>query len=225
MKKYGFTLVELLAVIVILAIISIIAVPMIGNVIEDSRKQALEQSANGIVESARYFAISKDGTYNFKFNDSLRGKTISGEELNYTGDIDANGDVYIDNDGDISLCLMNDKYYVYKNYNGTVQTGERTDEVYCIIGHDALTDKYIAKLDDGTGTNNYYTNEEFNALVDSLNSSVSANTTEIESIDTNIDLSDYATQAELDATNNNVNTLEEAVSSNEDRIAALEAQQ
>ena len=40
MKTKGFTLVELLAVIVILAIIAIIAVPIIGNVIENSRKQA-----------------------------------------------------------------------------------------------------------------------------------------------------------------------------------------
>ena len=44
MKKYGFTLVELLAVIVILAIIALIAVPIILNIIGDTKKQSDERS-------------------------------------------------------------------------------------------------------------------------------------------------------------------------------------
>ena len=43
--KNGFTLVELLAVIVILAIILVIAVPQIMNVIKDTTKASLESSA------------------------------------------------------------------------------------------------------------------------------------------------------------------------------------
>ena len=46
MKNKGFTLVELLAVIVVLAIISIITIPMIGNVIEESKKKIGEASKN-----------------------------------------------------------------------------------------------------------------------------------------------------------------------------------
>jgi len=44
-KKNGFTLVELLAVIVILAIILVIAVPQIMSTIEDATKASLESSA------------------------------------------------------------------------------------------------------------------------------------------------------------------------------------
>jgi len=44
-NKFGFTLVELLAVIVILAIILVIAVPKIMNVIKDTTKASLESSA------------------------------------------------------------------------------------------------------------------------------------------------------------------------------------
>ena len=40
MKKKGFTLIELLAIIVILAIIAVITVPIILNIIENSRKGA-----------------------------------------------------------------------------------------------------------------------------------------------------------------------------------------
>ena len=50
-RKNGFTLVELLAVIVILAVILVIAVPQIMNVIIESRKGALESSAKLIASS------------------------------------------------------------------------------------------------------------------------------------------------------------------------------
>jgi len=51
MKKKGFTLVELLAVIVILAIIAVIATPIILGVIEKSKKGAAESSALGYVDA------------------------------------------------------------------------------------------------------------------------------------------------------------------------------
>ena len=51
MNKKGFTLVELLAVIVILAIIALIAVPIILNVIDEAKRGAAENSANGYLEA------------------------------------------------------------------------------------------------------------------------------------------------------------------------------
>ncbi len=45
MKNKGFTLIELLAVIVILAIIALIATPIILGIIEDSRKSAIDRTA------------------------------------------------------------------------------------------------------------------------------------------------------------------------------------
>ena len=50
--KNGFTLVELLAVIVILAIILVIAVPKVMSVIEDSKKATLESTAKMIASAA-----------------------------------------------------------------------------------------------------------------------------------------------------------------------------
>ncbi len=51
-KKKGFTLVELLAVIVILAVILVIAVPQIISVIESARKGSIESTAKLIAEGA-----------------------------------------------------------------------------------------------------------------------------------------------------------------------------
>ena len=51
-KETGFTLVELLAVIVILAIILVIAVPKVMTVIEDAKKATLESTAKMIASQA-----------------------------------------------------------------------------------------------------------------------------------------------------------------------------
>ena len=51
-KRNGFTLVELLAVIVILAIILVIAVPSIMNTIKDARKASYESTAKMVASAA-----------------------------------------------------------------------------------------------------------------------------------------------------------------------------
>ncbi len=87
MKK-GFTLVELLAVIVILSVITLITVPMVMNVIEDSKKKAAVESVNGISfpSDTRYYDLykvddlSKDEWYkytNSKLGDASKEVAIS----------------------------------------------------------------------------------------------------------------------------------------------------
>ena len=58
MNKKGFTLVELLAVIIILAIVALIATPIVLNVIEDSRKSAAESDANIIYNTINDYCKS-----------------------------------------------------------------------------------------------------------------------------------------------------------------------
>ena len=60
MKNKGFTLVELLAVIVVLAIISIITIPMIGNVIEESREAAFKDSVLSAFNSVEYYVMDNN---------------------------------------------------------------------------------------------------------------------------------------------------------------------
>ena len=57
-KEEGFTLVELLAVIVILGIIVAIAIPAIGNVIGESRDKATEAEQELVVDAARLYVTT-----------------------------------------------------------------------------------------------------------------------------------------------------------------------
>ena len=79
-KNKGFTLVELLAVIVILALIALIATPIILNVINDAKKQAAKDSAYGYMDAVEKYIVSSE----------LEGKSINDgtyrvEDLNNMG--------------------------------------------------------------------------------------------------------------------------------------------
>ena len=80
MKNRGFTLIELLAVLVILAIIALIAVPIIQNMIRDSRKNATLRSAEFYIDAINDTIASRqanidfdleDGTYNINSDGNL----------------------------------------------------------------------------------------------------------------------------------------------------------
>ncbi len=54
-NQKGLTLVELLAVIVILAIVAAIAVPAIGNILENSRYNAVKADATNVLSAAQLY--------------------------------------------------------------------------------------------------------------------------------------------------------------------------
>lgn len=88
-NKKGFTLVELLAVIVILAIIALIATPIILNVIDNAKEGSAKNSAYGYidaVEKANAQQILKgsnisvlSGTYNISANGATVVESKEGE--------------------------------------------------------------------------------------------------------------------------------------------------
>lgn len=60
-NEKGLTLIELLAVIVILAIVAAIAVPAIGNIIDNSRYNAVKADATNIINAANLYYTDNPG--------------------------------------------------------------------------------------------------------------------------------------------------------------------
>ncbi len=82
MNKKGFTLVELLAVIVILAIVALVTTPAILNVINNSRLEGAKDKAWGVINSVKsaYAQAQMSG-----YEDSTgNGVSVSGENLMVT---------------------------------------------------------------------------------------------------------------------------------------------
>ena len=80
-NEKGLTLVELLAVIVILGIIAAIAVPSIGNIIQNTREKAVIADAQNTLASANLYFIE---------NDTAEAGTVALDELLKTH-LDAKG--------------------------------------------------------------------------------------------------------------------------------------
>ena len=112
MKEKGFTLVELLAVIVILAIIALIATPMILGVIEKVNKSAAIESANGIMDAAEKYMMESMilGTNASKFE--FPGDT----NLSYKGEKPESGTLLVDDNGNMSITVKINGYCVRKRY-------------------------------------------------------------------------------------------------------------
>lgn len=112
MKKRGFTLMEVLAVIVVLAVISFIAVPITLNLIEESRQNSFRNSTNGMIKSIEMYYVENAGT-----SESLDlGNKNTIETLDFTGKAPISGYAYITSDGIISILMYNDKYVSYRKY-------------------------------------------------------------------------------------------------------------
>jgi len=81
-NQKGLTLIELLAVIVILAIVAAIAVPAIGNIIENSRYNAVKADATNVLSAAQLY-----------FTDDQSKQTVTIAELKTANYLESEGKI------------------------------------------------------------------------------------------------------------------------------------
>lgn len=109
MKK-GFTLVELLAVIVIIAIIALITTPIILNAIQNAKESALKDTAHGLVTAAGTYQAEMQGL-NKNSELTINYRTSSDDQkalLKTKGQLPDAGELKIDNNGKVTLALWSD---------------------------------------------------------------------------------------------------------------------
>lgn len=122
-NKKGFTLVELLAVIVILGVLLMIAVPAVQNVIRNSRKKSFESAAKLALENVETMA-SAEKTSNDLTECYVSIKLIDLERGSFGKD--AVGVIIVDSKGKGRIGIYNNEYEVQ---NGTLGTKDGTSNV------------------------------------------------------------------------------------------------
>ena len=122
-QKKGFTLVEVLAVITILAIIALIATPMVLNIVKRAQQGAFLRSVDNVIKAGELFYLDAEiqgikGDTRFECVDNK----CSSDKTNRFGEIlalEVKGDmgegyVIVTSDGDIELALERSKYCATK---------------------------------------------------------------------------------------------------------------
>lgn len=110
-KRKGFTLVELIGVVVILGILALIGVPIMGKHIENSKIESAKRSAEGIVKSAQEYytdVMSQDGTFTSTTLDILTNAKL----LELDGELPDGGYVTIDENSNVEVFLITGKYCI-----------------------------------------------------------------------------------------------------------------
>ena len=113
MKNKGFTLVELIAVVALLAIIMAIAAPNIINMLDNSKKQDFVSDAKEMIGKAKY-RESLEKYKNLFTSDGGNCRVIKLKDLGYTEYVDADGNYYDMDATKVRVCLESntDIYYI-----------------------------------------------------------------------------------------------------------------
>ena len=154
MKKRGFTLVELLAIILILAIIALITVPMIVTLIRNARKSVFKSNAEQVLSTAKmYYSknITDDGVIieirenqvnKLQYmNDTTNSEALPG--FHVKGKLPQKGKITITDDGKIAFDLYNGDFCAYKT--------EEANTIYILEGDNCDKNVKIPKIE-GTVT-------------------------------------------------------------------------
>ena len=201
MKEKGFSLIELLAVIVILSIAALISVPLITGIINDSKLNGLKDSAYGILKSANLYFSQYEPETNIRFDIEENQVTSKDAEemIQYKGYV-KEGAVIVNATGKITMCITDGKNSVYKNYK---------DKSIVVVENDSCyipENQAIVYLANGGATLDELDNQELTDLVTSLQEEINSLKTAKEA------------QSNLIATlQGKVNTLETGISSKVDQ--------
>lgn len=127
MNKKGFTLMELLSVVIVLAIIALISIPIVMNIIKESEKKSVENSANGYVTALNEEIVNSDFSTKKKIKNGYYYSEYLKEKYNFeVGGYTPTEDswVHITN-GEVSEYSLKFKKYVATKLNDKIEIGDK----------------------------------------------------------------------------------------------------
>lgn len=122
--NFGFTLIEVLAAIILIGLIMVIVVPKINKTINNSKKNTYELSAKRLVEGLNNYAIERKAAlvsfsgcyYDFQYNET------NCDDFNFSGKKPTGGRINVDTDGNVNGYLFfdykEDMYVISNNQLG-----------------------------------------------------------------------------------------------------------
>lgn len=128
--KNGFTLVELLAVIVILGVLGTLIIPKVVTSLEESEKSSNLTSAKNLVKAAEY-KVSNNNVEGKNENVIIDFSTHENVDyLDYSGQKPKDGQLIIKSNGKIAMAVKFGDYCYLKSYNSnditTIEYNEQT---------------------------------------------------------------------------------------------------
>ena len=163
-NKKGFTLIELMAVIILLGLITMIIVPKITDSIENSKKNAAIDSALGYVKSARDYynvnVLEKD----YVIKEGINWIQDINSVIEVDGELPSSGYFYLEN-GKIEFAeFCVDKYYV--TYEKSAATAVKTAD--CLVDEVSEdfnpTSKYVSYVEGAKKAIIYRRDNEFDNI-------------------------------------------------------------
>lgn len=152
-KNNAFTLIELLAVVIIIGLLAVLIIPRINSTIKDSRKNAGELSSYALVRESDDFYLTNRGsessfeacTYDFSNNiNTCNGFEFSGEKPD-------SGVLNIRKNGTVALAVKFGDYCYIKGYYSQNITTTAYDESTCVIPKSSFENGEEIYFDVATG--------------------------------------------------------------------------
>ena len=140
----------MLAVIVILAIIALIAVPVILNIIDKANKSSFKDTAYGIIQAGEYYYAGSQLDLEGPLEDVTMATSDSRLELK--GDI-PEGTVKITKDGKIELAVKNNRYCVTKGLEDidiTITENPEDCKLPSVVSGITLNTESVSVINGGT---------------------------------------------------------------------------
>ncbi len=142
-RRKGFTLIELIAVILILGIIALIAIPVLIKIIADVKMSALIDTGYGIIKSAengysQALLRNSVSRTTYTYNDRLESKQEGDIEISYTGRKPSYGIIVLNKDGQVAIAIYEEGICAKKGFSDSKVLGSKMTKEDCISSDDFI---------------------------------------------------------------------------------------